>query len=82
MAKMAWIADEMSRQPEGTIWMVDKFGDVSFHPPINTADIVVVYDDEVDEEFVSCDLCRSRVCRCDDDYEAWRDEQLMMEVDR
>ncbi len=78
MAKMAWIADEMSRLPEGTVWMVDKFGDVSFHPPVDLSEIVV---DEDDEDF-SCDMCRSSYCRCDDDYEAWRDEQLMMEDGR
>lgn len=80
MAKMAWIADEMSRMPEGTIWMVDKFGDVSFHKPfdINT-DFSVRIDDEPEDDDVSCDMCRSIRCRCDDDYETWRDQQIMWE---
>jgi hypothetical protein len=80
MAKMAYIADEMSRQPAGTIWMVDKFGDVSFHPPIDLTE--VVEEPELDEEFVDCDSCRAPRCRCDDDYEAWKDERMMIEDGR
>ena len=79
MAKMAWIADEMSRQPAGTVWMVDKFGDVSFHPPV---DMSAPDEPEVDEEDVACDICRSSRCRCDDDYQAWKDEQMMIEDGR
>jgi hypothetical protein len=35
------------------------------------------FDDDVDE---ACDICHGKFsCRCDDDYEVWKDQ--MMEID-
>lgn len=35
------------------------------------------WDDFTEEEQADgCDTCRSLNCRCDDDYEAWKESQL------
>jgi hypothetical protein len=36
----------------------------------------ISWDDYEEEDPERCDTCRSAPCRCDDDYEQWKESQL------